>query len=157
MWAGNPDDWKLVHFDKDRPEDIYEVEDAKASYIMISNITEVYLELAPSSSFRIYQGAVVTKCTPVPEVREHAEAWVNAIFGAMQIQSSEHDENAADLRNIYIQSVLDEEQEEEEQEGEHDEQPEESGHAVGEHAASLCMCVNVPVIEICVPPSGQGG
>ncbi len=116
MWGGNPDQWRLLSFDDGRPDDIYDTEESfKATYIMLSNITEVFLELFPSASFRIYQGQEVTRCTPAPESREHAEMWVNAIYAAMQVQSMEYTEEVLELRNRFIDAH--EADEDEEQDG----------------------------------------
>ena len=121
MWVGSPTDWKLINFEKERPEDIYETDDSKASYVMISSVTEIFLELAPSTSFRIYQGTQVIRCTPQPESREHAEAWVNAVFAAMQIQNmgESNDGHFSDeilqLRDRYVEEVGQQQAEDEEE------------------------------------------
>eukprot|EP01034_Spumella_vulgaris_P024376 gene24376-30716_t len=116
MWGGNPDQWRLLSFDDGRPDDIYDTEESfKATYIMLSSITEVFLELFPSASFRIYQGQEVTRCTPAPESRDHAEMWVNAIYAAMQVQAMEHSEEVLELRNRFIDAHEDDEDEEQQE------------------------------------------
>lgn len=91
----------------DRPEDIYDPEqNFKASYIMLKDVTSVYLELDSSCSFRVYSGEnVVTRFTPYPESRDHADAWVNAIFAAMELQTAENEpQDLAELRKKYLDS-----------------------------------------------------
>lgn len=91
----------------DRPEDIYDPEQSfKASYVMLREVTSVYLELDNSCSFRVYSGEnVVTRYTPQPETRDHADAWVNAIFAAMELQTAENEpQDLAELRKKYLDS-----------------------------------------------------
>jgi hypothetical protein len=117
MWGGSPDQWRLLSFDDGRPDDIYDTEESfKATYIMLSGITEVFLELFPSASFRIYQGQEVTRCTPAPESRDHAEMWVNAIYAAMQVQAMEYTEEVLELRNRFI-DAHEADEDEEQQDG----------------------------------------
>lgn len=91
----------------DRPEDIYDPEqNFKANYVMLRDVTSVFLENEPSCSFRVYSGEnVVTRYTPQPEARDHADAWVNAIFAAMELQTAENDpQDLAELRQKYLDS-----------------------------------------------------
>ena len=73
---------------------------------MLRDITSVYLEVEPSRSFRVYSGEnVVTQYTPQPESRDHADAWVNAVFAAMELQTAENDpQDLAELRKKYLDS-----------------------------------------------------
>lgn len=58
-----------------------------AHHIYLRDITDLYLELEPSCSFRIYIGQEVLKLTPMPVARGHVAAWVDALFAGMQLQT----------------------------------------------------------------------
>lgn len=135
LWEGNPNDWRILSFEGERPENIYDTEEAfKASYVLLSKITEVYLEVGESVSFRVYQGNEVTRYTPQPESRSHAEAWVNAIYAAMQVQgmgtlpattegdmsddvTPEFDDDLLELRQLYVQRLVEQEEQQNEEGG----------------------------------------
>lgn len=67
---------------------------------MVKDITDVMLEVAPSASFRVYLGETrqVVKFTPLPQNRETAAGWVDAIYSTMQLQVDE-DEIRNDLES----------------------------------------------------------
>ncbi|RYG68956.1 hypothetical protein EON64_03925 [archaeon] len=46
---------------------------------------QVLLEVTPSTSLRLYLGGgdSVLRMTPLPESRQHAAAWVDALFAGM--------------------------------------------------------------------------
>lgn len=73
------------------PKDAYDPDEyLNASQIMISDISEVMLEVEPSTSFRLYlEGQRVIRFTPHPIQREHAAAWVDALYAAIQLQEIE--------------------------------------------------------------------
>jgi len=101
LWDLLPNDWRLASFQKP-PKDAYDPDEyLQARQIMIKDITEVMLEIEPSTAFRIYLGGTnqVVKLTPSPVNRQHAAAWVNAIYGAMQLQAWEDNINDNDNDN----------------------------------------------------------
>lgn len=89
LWDKSPEDWIFLESDTFQAEtdlcngDILML----GENIYISMINEVFLELEPSTSFRIYIGKEVIKLTPLPESRVMAANWVDALFSAMKIQS----------------------------------------------------------------------
>eukprot|EP01038_Epipyxis_sp_PR26KG_P008023 gene8023-10872_t len=100
LWHENPplEKWRLVLFDS-KPDDfddpnLYDEKHCESIYI--KDITEVYLELEPSCSLRIYRGSEVIKLSPYPTLRRHASAWTDAIFSAIQIQNMEYNEDIND-------------------------------------------------------------
>lgn len=91
LWDMLPSDWRLISFQKP-PKDAYDPDEyLQGRLIMIKDISEVMLEVEPSTSFRIYLGDTnqVVKLTPSPVNRQHAASWVNAIYAAMQLQALE--------------------------------------------------------------------
>lgn len=95
LWDLSPNDWRIVSFPK-RPRDAYDPDEyLQARQIMIKDISEVLLEVAPSESFRVYLGETnqVVKLTPFPISRELAALWVDAIYAAMYLQNLEDDHN----------------------------------------------------------------
>lgn len=93
LWDLMPSDWRLVAF-PDVPKDAYDPDEyLHAKQIMIADITEVLLEVDPSVSFRIYLGDKnqVVRMTPSPLNRQHAAAWVDAIFSTMHLQNAEEE------------------------------------------------------------------
>lgn len=95
LWDLSPNDWRIVSFPK-RPRDAYDPDEyLQARQIMIKDISEVLLEVAPSESFRVYLGETnqVVKLTPFPLSRELAALWVDAIYAAMYLQNLEDDHN----------------------------------------------------------------
>lgn len=95
LWDLSPNDWRIVSFPK-RPRDAYDPDEyLQARQIMIKDITEVLLEVAPSESFRVYLGETnqVVKLTPFPISRELAALWVDAIYAAMYLQNLENEHN----------------------------------------------------------------
>jgi hypothetical protein len=88
LWDLTPSDWRLVAFPT-LPKNAYDPDEyLQARQILIQDISEVLLEVAPSVSFRIYLGESqkVVKMTPAPLNRKHAASWVDAIFATMQLQ-----------------------------------------------------------------------
>lgn len=91
LWDLLPSDWRIVSFPR-IPRNAYDPDEyLKASQIQIKDISEVMLEVQPSTSFRIYLNETkqVVKFTPLPADRTHAAAWVDAIYSAMQLQADE--------------------------------------------------------------------
>jgi hypothetical protein len=83
----------------------------------ISAISEVFLELEPSASFRVYMGDSrdVVRFTPVPESRETAAAWVDAIFSAMKLQSIEADVDLTHIKEVWLDEAQRREEEAEQE------------------------------------------
>jgi hypothetical protein len=113
LWDLLPSDWRIVCFPS-IPRNAYDPDEyLKASQIMIKDITEVMLEVAPSCSFRIYLGETkqVVKCTPLlPSDRKVAAAWVDAIYAAMQLQAAEEgllEEETDEEENEKLHGLLD--------------------------------------------------
>ena len=95
LWDLSPSEWRLVAF-QNRPRDAYDPDEyLNAKLILLTDVTEVLLEVAPSTSFRIYLGESkqVVKFTPCPHDRDKAVQWVNAIYAAMYLQNAEEDEH----------------------------------------------------------------
>jgi hypothetical protein len=117
VWEDAPHDWVLFLLEK--PFEQCTVEDIDAvpeeRQLFVRDITEVYLELAPSASFRIYFApdassaggqqeaapGVVLRLTPVPGVRSHAAQWVDAIYSAMQLQTHEPSDEVCLVAVVY--------------------------------------------------------
>jgi len=89
VWDKSPEEWMLLESDNYLTEndlcnaDMIQIGDK----ILISSITEVFLELEPSISFRIYLGSEVLHLTSSSRSREVAATWTDAIFAAMKLQS----------------------------------------------------------------------
>jgi hypothetical protein len=90
LWDLSPMDYRIVAFHR-MPIDAYDPNEyIHAKQIMLSDITDVFLEVAPSMSMRIYlNNKQVIKLTPLPSHRHHAAAWVDAVYAGMQLQSLE--------------------------------------------------------------------
>lgn len=90
LWDQHPSDYRLVSFPR-MPKDAYDPEEyLHAKQITLTAVSEIYLEVDPSPSFRMYLDEQVIKVTPQPPDRLHAAAWVDALFAAMQLQNTEH-------------------------------------------------------------------
>ena len=91
LWDLSPSEWRIVSF-QTRPRDPYDPDEyLNAKLIMLTDVTEILLEVAPSTSFRLYLGETkqVVKLTPCPHDREVAARWVDAIYAAMYLQNTE--------------------------------------------------------------------
>lgn len=112
LWDLMPSDWRLVAF-PEMPKDAYDPDEyLHAKQIMISDITEVLLEVDPSVSYRIYLGDSnqVVRMTPAPMNRRHAGAWVDAIFATMHLQNTEEeitDNGGQDANGTTVDDLLD--------------------------------------------------
>lgn len=92
LWDLNPSDYRLVSFPQ-MPKDAYDPDEyLHAKQIMVTDISEVYLELEPSFQWRLYlNDGQVIRVHPLPQDRLHTTAWVDAVYAAMQLQNTEED------------------------------------------------------------------
>ena len=110
IWSKSPQEWTVLESDIFLTEDDFCNGDVvvMGENIHISAISEVFLEVEPSVSFRVYMGDSrdVVRFTPVPESRETAAAWVDAIFSAMKLQSIEEGVDLTHIKELWLDEAV---------------------------------------------------
>ena len=119
LWSKSPQEWTVLESDIFLTEDDFCSGDVvvMGENLPISAISEVFLELEPSASFRVYMGDSrdVVRFTPVPESRETAAAWVDAIFSAMKLQSIEAGVDLTHIKEVWLDEAQRREEEAEQE------------------------------------------
>ena len=110
LWSKSPQEWTVLESDIFLTEDDFCNGDVvvMGENIHISAISEVFLEVEPSVSFRVYMGDSrdMVRFTPVPESRETAAAWVDAIFSAMKLQSIAEGVDLTHIKELWLDEAV---------------------------------------------------
>lgn len=103
FWDKSPEEWFLLESETHLTENDLCNADiiAGGEKFLLTSISEVYLELEPTSTFKIYIGSDVLQYTPVNKPRDIAALWVDAIFSAMKLQDMDTEETC-DLRKRVV-------------------------------------------------------